>query len=56
MNILISRVFLQFSHIIYLGAASGGGPIKIQAIQTNPNTGAKQIVAIPIHRYNLKQV
>jgi len=31
------------------GAASGGGPIKIQAIQTNPNTGAKQIVAIPIH-------
>jgi len=29
--------------------AGGGGPIKIQAIQTNPNTGAKQIVAIPIH-------
>ena len=28
---------------------AGSGPIKIQAIQTNPNTGAKQIVAIPIH-------
>ena len=33
----------------YFLGAGGGGPIKIQAIQTNPNTGAKQIVAIPIH-------
>ena len=29
--------------------ATGGSPIKIQAIQTNPNTATKQIVAFPIH-------
>ena len=39
-----------YEHSIQFLGASGSGPqtIKIQAIQTNPNTGAKQIVAIPI--------
>ncbi len=34
------------------GNSPSGGPqtIKIQAIQTNPQTGAKQIVAIPIQQ------
>ncbi len=30
------------------GSGSGSQTIKIQAIQTNPQTGAKQIVAIPV--------
>eukprot|EP00095_Tigriopus_kingsejongensis_P004707 snap_masked-scaffold276_size226481-processed-gene-1.5 protein:Tk04707 transcript:snap_masked-scaffold276_size226481-processed-gene-1.5-mRNA-1 annotation:"methyl-accepting chemotaxis sensory transducer" len=30
------------------GGAGGGGAIKIQAVQTNPQTGVRQIIAIPI--------
>ena len=37
--------------------SGSGSPqtIKIQAIQTNPTTGAKQIVAIPISASNFAQ-
>ena len=52
-----SVIFINLYQVIWeirtlfpILGASGSGPqtIKIQAIQTNPNTGAKQIVAIPI--------
>ena len=44
------KSYERYEHSIQFLGASGSGPqtIKIQAIQTNPNTGAKQIVAIPI--------
>ncbi|TRY67912.1 hypothetical protein TCAL_11117 [Tigriopus californicus] len=39
-----------------LGATGGGGhTIKIQAVQTHPQTGVRQIIAIPIHTTSAAQ-